>query len=120
MSVTVCTLISLVGTLLKKSRLIPSVFLYLQKIDTAAPLLPHSFFSNALWIGVHDAGNNNQFIWIGPNDVVSDDLWIHGAPNHGTPGEPKDCAYVAVGGNSGLHSTVCSGVTNFFCEANVN
>ena len=98
------------GLLLKYPSVLHS---QLQKIDEVA-----SFSSTNMWTGAHDAGNDNQFVWIGTNDAVPTELWGFRQPDYGTIGQPKDCVFISF--NVLLYSTECSARKFFACEANLN
>ena len=70
-----------------------------------------------VWIGVYDAGYNDQFVWIGNGETVTAELW-ESSPWHGTIAEPKDCAYLR--NATRIQPSKCDRETLFMCEAHLN
>ena len=92
--------------------------LKLQRIEAVLSL---SLTNNA-WVGAHDAGNKNQFVWIGgTSDVLpaDADVWGPSEPNHGTSASARDCVMVS-SINKELYTTQCGDQLSIVCEARVN
>ena len=71
--------------------------------------------NDAYWVGAHDAGNNNTFVWLAGGDVLPDDspLWEPGEPDHGSH---DDCV-VMNKSNGKLYDTSCTIFVHFVCES---
>ena len=86
----------------------------LQKINVVLPLMTQDY---RYWIGARDAAGNNQHMWLGNGQDLTDNsiMWGPGAPSHGSEDRSEDCVFISKG-NGKLGDINCGSSFSYVCE----